>query len=138
MLNSEVVNGGTNRRTHSAPHRKCGLFVLCSLVLTSALTSVLLGSVPATAQSRDQASSDRKLITRIEPDYPDALKRLFIGGAVRVEVVVAPSGAVKSTTLLGGSPILGQSTMKAIKQWKYAPAPAEETLTVKIEFDPYR
>jgi TonB family protein len=57
---------------------------------------------------------------------------------VRVEVVVAANGSVKSTKLLGGSPILGQSTMKAIKQWKYAPAGAEETITVKVEFDPHR
>jgi len=53
-------------------------------------------------------------------------------------VVVLPNGSVKSTTLLGGSPILGQSTMKAIKQWKYAPAASEEKITVKIEFDPHR
>jgi TonB family protein len=57
---------------------------------------------------------------------------------VRLEVLVAPNGTVKSTKLLGGSPILGQSTMKAVKQWKYAPAATEETLTVKLEFDPHR
>jgi TonB family protein len=78
------------------------------------------------------------MITRIEPEYPDALKRLYIGGVVRVEVVVAPNGVVKSTKLLGGSPILGQSTMKAIKQWRYAPAASEEVLTVRLEFDPHR
>ena len=70
------------------------------------------------------AADERKVVTRVEPDYPDALKKLYIGGVVRVEVLVAPNGAVKSTKLLGGSPILGQSTMKAIKQWKYAPAAA--------------
>ena len=57
---------------------------------------------------------------------------------MRVEVEIEPSGVVKSTKLLGGSPILGQSTMKAIKQWRYAPAASEETLTVKIEFDSHR
>jgi len=66
------------------------------------------------------------------------LKRLYIGGVVRVEVVIAPNGVVKSTKLLGGSPILGQSTMKAIKKWRYAPAASEEVLTVKLEFDPHR
>ena len=50
------------------------------------------------------------------------MKRLYIGGVVRVEVLVAANGVVKSTKLLGGSPILGQSSMKAIKQWKYAPS----------------
>jgi protein TonB len=103
------------------------------------MMSVLFNSLPlAAAQSNDQSSSDRKLISRVEPEYPDALKRLYIGGVVRVEVLVAPNGAVKSTKLLGGSPILGQSTMKAIKQWRYAPAASEETLTVRLEFDPHR
>ncbi len=82
--------------------------------------------------------SDRKVITRVEPDYPDALKKLYIGGVVRVEVEVSPNGAVKNVKLLGGNPILGQSTMKAVKSWKYAPAVADETLTVRLEFDPHK
>lgn len=107
------------------------------LVFALLLTSMALSAIPATAQSSEQ-TSDRRVITRVEPEYPDALKRLYIGGVVRVEVQVAPNGTVKSTKLLGGSPILGQSTMKAIKQWKYAPAASDETLTVKLEFDPHR
>ena len=107
------------------------------VVLILLLTVVLLSSLPVAAQSSEQ-NSDRKVITRVEPEYPDALKRLYIGGVVRLEVLVAPNGTVKSTKLLGGSPILGQSTMKAVKQWKYAPAATEETLTVKLEFDPHR
>ena len=90
------------------------------------------------AQTHEQNGFDRKLITRIEPDYPDTLKKLYIGGAVRVEVTVAPNGTVKSATLIGGNPILGQSAMKAMKQWKYAPAASEETFTVKLDFDPHR
>ena len=125
MLNRGVVNGRTCSR--------------CSLLLTFLLlTMSVLSVLPMAAQSSDQSSSDRKVISRVEPEYPDALKKLYIGGVVRVEVQVAPNGTVKSTKLLGGSPILGQSTMKAVKQWKYAPAAAEETLTVKLEFDPHR
>ena len=112
--------------------------VQCRLLIAFILltTSMFFCSLPLAAQSSD--SSDRKVLTRVEPEYPDALKRLYIGGVVRLEVVVAPNGTVKSTKLLGGSPILGQSTMKAVKQWKYAPAAADETLTVKLEFDPHR
>jgi TonB family protein len=90
------------------------------------------------AQTYETSADERKVVSRVDPDYPDALKKLYIGGAVRVEVVVLPNGTVKSTKLLGGSPILGQSTMKAIKQWKYVPSAAEEKLTVKVEFDPHR
>jgi TonB family protein len=126
MLKREVVN----RRTQNESR------LLVAFVLL--MMSVLFLSLPLAAQSSEQDSSDRKVITRVEPEYPDALKRLYIGGVVRVEVLVAPNGVVKSTRLLGGSPILGQSTMKAVKQWRYAPASSEETLTVKLEFDPHR
>ncbi|HEY7095971.1 MAG TPA: energy transducer TonB [Terriglobales bacterium] len=76
-------------------------------------------------------------MTRVEPEYPETLKRLYIGGTVRVEVVVDPDGGVDKVQLLGGSPILGQSAMKAIKQWKYARASSREKLVVLIEFDPH-
>jgi TonB family protein len=108
------------------------LLMLSALMLLGILHSL------SDAQTYEPGDNDRKVLSRVDPDYPDALKKLYIGGIVRVEVVVAPNGSVKSTKLLGGSPILGQSTMKAIKQWKYAPAAADETLTVKIEFDPHR
>ena len=136
MLKREVVNGRTNSKLRFPVVFDLGTSGLLTLGLV--MTSVLLSSVSVAAQAHDQNSSDRKVITRVEPEYPDALKRLYIGGVVRVEVLVAPNGVVKSTKLLGGSPILGQSTMKAVKQWKYAPASADETLTVKLEFDPHR
>jgi len=126
MLKREVVNGGTNHQCRTL----IAIFLLGMSVLVSAM--------PLAAQARDENSSDRRLVTRIEPEYPEALKRLYIGGVVRLEVLVAPNGVVKGTKLLGGSPILGQSTMKAVKQWRYAPAAAEQTLTVKLEFDPHR
>jgi TonB family protein len=126
MLKREMVHDRTSNH--------CRLIVVFILLLTT----VLLSSLPVAAQSSEQNSPDRKVITRVEPEYPDALKRLYIGGVVRLEVLVAPNGTVKSTKLLGGSPILGQSTMKAVKQWKYAPAPTEESLTVRLEFDPHR
>lgn len=116
--------------------------VICRGGLALALVAIgilgLSGPGLLAAQTYAQNEGDRKITTRVDPEYPAALKKLYIGGVVRVEVVVAPNGAVRSTKLLGGSPILGQSTMKAIKQWKYAPAAGEETLTVRIEFDPHR
>ncbi len=101
------------------------------------LMSSLFVGVIGVAQTSEQ-ESDRKVITRVQPDYPDALKKLYIGGIVRVEVQVAANGSVKNVKLLGGNPILGQSTMKAVKSWKYAPAAADETLTVKLNFDPHK
>jgi len=109
-----------------------------ALVLSAVVLPGFFALATLTAQTYVPLDGERKVVSRVDPDYPDALKKLYIGGVVRVEVVIAPNGTVKSTKLLGGSPILGQSTMKAIKQWRYVPAPADETLMVKIEFDPHR
>src|ERR1700742_2555388 len=86
----------------------------------------------ATAEINDEVVSDRKVVTRVEPDYPETLKRLYVGGVVRVEAVVNAQGKVESVQLLGGNPILGQSAMKAIKQWKYSPAPSREKIVVRL------
>lgn len=100
------------------------------------ITSLCVGTFTTVRCAAQE--SERKVIARVEPEYPDALKKLYIGGVVRVEVDVTPSGVVKNVTLLGGNPILGQSTMKAVKMWRYSPAIAEEKLTVKLEFDPHK
>jgi TonB family protein len=92
----------------------------------------------AVAQTRRTDSSVRKVVVRVEPEYPETLKRLYIGGIVRIKVTVDPSGKVETTELLGGSPILGQSAVRAVKQWRYAQAPSKESVTVQLEFDPHR
>ncbi len=118
-----------------APRRltqKIGFGFTVGVLLMSSLFVVI-----GVAQTSEQ-ESDRKILTRVQPDYPDELKKLYIGGIVRVEVQVAANGSVKNVKLLGGNPILGQSTMKAVKSWKYAPAAADETLTVKLNFDPHK
>ena len=107
--------------------------------LAFALTAAICASIqPVAAQAREESFSERKIIARVEPEYPETLKRLYIGGVVKVEAVVAPTGIVESTQLLGGSPVLGQSAMKAIKRWRYAPASSKEKVVVQLEFDPHR
>ena len=120
------------------PIASCGTKRTRLLLLIAGLAALFSISQSLQAQNREQNSSDRKVITRVEPDYPETLKRLYIGGVVKVEAVVAPSGVVESTQLIGGSPILGQSAMKAVKQWKYAPAGNKEKIVVQLEFDPHR
>jgi TonB family protein len=120
--------------------RQCGslsgVFVK-GLVIFTFILGVFCGA-HASAQTYEPGDNDRKVIKRVDPEYPETLKQLYIGGVVRVEATVAPNGTVLSTKLVGGSPILGQAAMKAIKQWKYAPAGGEQTITVKIDFDPHR
>jgi TonB family protein len=79
--------------------------------------------------------SARALLTRVEPEYPETLRQLRIGGIVRLKVTISPQGSVETVDLLGGNPILGESGVKAVRQWTYTAAPTRTTLIVTLTFD---
>jgi periplasmic protein TonB len=99
---------------------------------------VCFAGAPARSQTEDAGATDRKLISRVEPKYPPTLERLYIGGVVRLQVDIAPNGSVESAQLLGGNPILGQSAIAAVKQWRYALAKTKTRTVVRLEFDPHK
>jgi TonB family protein len=112
--------------------------IMRAFAIAGILGILTCGTARILASQTQPTTVERKVVTRLQPEYPETLKRLYIGGVVRVEVVVGANGSVQTTELLGGNPILGQSAMKAIKQWKYAPAAGKEKLVVQLEFDPHR
>ncbi len=81
---------------------------------------------------RDQG--ERRLLTRVEPAYPETLQKLQIGGTVRLSITISPKGTVESAAVLGGNPILAEEAEKAVKQWIYAPGPSRTTMEVTIPF----
>ena len=79
---------------------------------------------------------ERRLTTRVEPVYPKELQTLSIGGKVRLKITILPTGGVTNVRLLGGNPILGESAIRAVQAWKYAPASFRTTTEVEIPFNP--
>jgi TonB family protein len=80
----------------------------------------------------------RKLILRVEPDYPETLKRLNIGGTVRLRVSISARGTVDDVQLLGGNPILGESATLAVLKWSYAPCRSRTITEISISFREHR
>lgn len=80
-------------------------------------------------------SDSRRLITRIEPEYPETLKRLGIGGTVRLRVIISAQGNVENVVLVGGNPILGESAISAVKRWVYASGHSRTMAEVIVPFD---
>jgi len=76
----------------------------------------------------------RKLKTRAAVTYPDLARRMNISGKVKIEVVIAPDGRVRSARAVGGHPVLVQSCLEAVKDWKYEPAGEETRQIVEFEF----
>jgi TonB family protein len=87
---------------------------------------------------RSESNFERKIITRVEPDYPEILKQLSIGGTVRLRLTVAAKGNVENIQVLGGNPILAESAAAAVKQWVYSTGHSRSSEEVTIPFDPNR
>ena len=101
-------------------------------VLVGLALSAVLGA-HTSAQSGSEESK-RKVKTKVAPVYPELAKRMSVSGKVKIEVIITPDGRVKSTRALGGHPLLVQSCIDAVKEWKFASAPEETTQVVEFEF----
>lgn len=96
----------------------------------------VLEGVKVLTVRRARQSGERTLITRVEPQYPETLKQMGIGGSVRLRLSISPEGAVDRVLVLGGNPILAEAAVKAVKQWVYAAGPTQTTAEVTITFQP--
>jgi TonB family protein len=100
---------------------------LCVFLLLLAVSALLSG----------QDSTHRKIVTRVNPEYPDALRMAQIGGLVRLGVTVSPNGNVTQVEVRGGNPILAEKAQQAVMKWKFAPASAQTVEEVRISFSPH-
>jgi TonB family protein len=75
----------------------------------------------------------RKAMSNPDPEYPEIARRMNITGTVKMEIVIAADGTIKSTKVLGGHPLLVDAVQRALKKWKYAPG-AEATIQVDFKF----
>jgi TonB family protein len=80
------------------------------------------------------SNGQRKLLKRIEPEYPETLERLNIGGTVRLKVTISARGKVESVALIGGNPILGDAAAAAVRQWIYSPSNGSTDIEVTLSF----
>jgi len=101
------------------------------------LAVVVLAMFATTAKSQTSSSStsDRKVVAQVSPVYPELAKKMHIRGTVRVEATVRPNGAVKSTRVLGGNPVLVTAAQDAVTKWKFEPAQSETTEVVQLTFE---
>ncbi len=99
--------------------------------------AVLFCALPAQAQEQAKTEElSRKVKARVSPVYPEAARRSNIVGTVRLAVVIAPNGSVKSAKPLGGHPLLVDAAMDAMRQWKFEAGPNETGGVVEFKFRP--
>ena len=111
--------------------------IRCCIVLgllTAATGTLTLHPIWAMAQPSEELT--RKAKSKVQPLYPDLARRMSIAGTVKIQVVVAPNGTVKSTKVVGGHPVLANAALDALKKWRFEPAADEASGVVEFKFEP--
>jgi TonB family protein len=109
------------------------------LAFAALVIALLVGGsvvLPLKASAQDVAAdaSKRKVRTKVEPKYPALASEMKISGRVKIEATISADGHVINTRVVGGSPMLINAALDAIKQWRFEPASRESTETFEFEF----
>jgi TonB family protein len=94
------------------------------------LLCLALGSCLIYASDRPQ----RAVTYSENPEYPEIAKRMDLHGTVKLKIWIKPDGSIRRVEYVGGHPVLAESALKAVKNWKYAPALIESNTVVEVKF----
>jgi outer membrane biosynthesis protein TonB len=108
------------------------LFIIAALMLL--VLSVQSRHVLAQAPAKNA----RKVVVRVEPEYPDFFRNGHFEARVIAEATVLPNGNVYSVEIKGGNPMFAEFATKALMKWKYAPAPVQTVEPVIFNFSTTR
>jgi protein TonB len=79
------------------------------------------------------------IITQTRPAYPPLARQARIQGAVVLHAIIDKEGKVAQMEIVSGHPLLVQSALEAVKQWRYKPTqlngePVEVDTTIQVTF----
>jgi TonB family protein len=82
---------------------------------------------------------EKRIITKVDPVYPETAKRAGTEGLVVFDAVIAKDGSVKSLRPVSGVGDLVQSASSAVRLWRFEPylfsgKPVEVETTIAVEF----
>lgn len=105
--------------------------------------SVLLPPAPPQPPSGPVRVADLPVAPRktndVRPLYPDIARQARVEGTVVMEAVLDTAGRVTQLRVIQSVPLLDQSAMNAVRQWRYTPStygghPVSVLMTITIRF----
>jgi TonB family protein len=99
--------------------------------------SRVVAAAPGTVPSVLQVSSgvlQGKALRRVTPFYPAFAKAARVSGSVKVQIVINEQGEVTEAETVSGHPMLHLPSLRAARQWKFAPSLLEDR-PVKVQGD---
>lgn len=121
--NAEENKNGRGEGPSALPKRAVGTAGVNGTVvsLTAPYLSIRLPHGPnGKRKSRGGTSLQLgRLISRVEPVYPEEAKQKGIEGTVKIHVIVSREGTVQQVVNIDGPPLLVPVTWNAVRQWRY-------------------
>lgn len=82
---------------------------------------------------------EMRIVTKVQPVYPEAARNAETEGMVVLDAVIAPDGSVKRLRPVSGPDLLVQSASEAVQSWKFEPylsngKAVEVETTIAVEF----
>jgi TonB family protein len=82
-----------------------------------------------------------RIVTKVDPVYPEAARKLNVQGPVVLDAVIAPDGSVEKLRPLSGPGILVAAAKAAVSSWKFDPylsdgKPVRVGTTITVQFHP--
>jgi len=79
------------------------------------------------------------IINQTKPIYPPLARQAHISGSVILHAIINKDGEVAELQVVSGHPLLVQSALEAVKQWRYRPTllngePVEVDTTITVTF----
>jgi len=80
-----------------------------------------------------------RLVFAPKPGYPPLARAARVQGVVRLQAVIASSGAIKNLHVVSGPPLLVAAALAAVEQWRYQPTllsgqPVEVATEIEVNF----
>src|SRR6195256_4908383 len=80
-----------------------------------------------------------RIINRVQPVYPPLARQTRISGTVRLHAIIGKDGMIQQLEVMNGHPLLQQSALDAVRQWRYQPTllngePVEVDTTIDVIF----
>jgi TonB family protein len=70
----------------------------------------------------DSVEQQKHLVASVLPAYPEVARLAGIEGDVTLRILIGQDGMVRDLRPIFGPPVLARAAMRAVEQWRYAPA----------------
>jgi TonB family protein len=122
-------------------HRHITLRLRLALLLFACGSVFLAQGLPGSDSPQRVAPgvAEANLLTRIDPIYPALSRAARVEATVILDVTIDKEGKVTNLKMVSGHPLLNETAMEAVRQWRYSPhlrngQPADAITSVTLDF----